>query len=54
VKEQGLEGFGAKRGRIEGTVGRLPEDAVNEGQEFVSGGYTVGGRTFERTGVRLL
>lgn len=51
VKEQGLEGLVAKRrdspyeaGERSGSWMKM---RVNEGQEFVIGGYTVGGRTFD-------
>ena len=51
VKEQGLEGLVAKRGdsRYESgqRSGAWQKMRVNEGQEFVIGGYTVGGRTFD-------
>jgi bifunctional non-homologous end joining protein LigD len=51
VKEQGLEGLVAKRrdsryepGERSGAWAKM---RVNEGQEFVIGGYTVGGRAFD-------
>jgi bifunctional non-homologous end joining protein LigD len=51
VKEQGLEGLVAKQrnshyesGERSGAWQKM---RVNEGQEFVIGGYTVGGRTFD-------
>jgi bifunctional non-homologous end joining protein LigD len=51
VKEQGLEGLVAKRrdSRYEAGVrsGAWAKMRVNEGQEFVIGGYTIGGRTFD-------
>ncbi len=51
VKEQGFEGLVAKqRGtRYESgdRSGAWQKMRVNEGQEFVIGGYTVGGRTFD-------
>jgi ATP-dependent DNA ligase len=51
VKEQGLEGLVAKQrgSRYEAgeRSGAWQKMRVNEGQEFVIGGYTVGGRTFD-------
>jgi ATP-dependent DNA ligase len=51
VKEQGLEGLVAKRrdSRYESgeRSGAWLKMRVNEGQEFVIGGYTVGGRAFD-------
>jgi DNA ligase D-like protein (predicted ligase) len=51
VKEQGLEGLVAKQrsSRYESgeRSGAWQKMRVNEGQEFVIGGYTVGGRTFD-------
>ena len=51
VKDQGLEGLVAKRrdSRYEAGVrsGAWAKMRVNEGQEFVIGGYTIGGRTFD-------
>ena len=51
VKAQGLEGLVAKRrnSRYEGgqRSGAWQKMRVNRGQEFVIGGYTVGGRTFD-------
>jgi bifunctional non-homologous end joining protein LigD len=51
VKEQGLEGLVAKRvdsgyepGQRSGSWQKM---RLNQGQEFVIGGYTVGGRTFD-------
>ncbi len=51
VKDQGLEGLVAKqrKSRYESgeRTGSWQKMRVNEGQEFVIGGYTVGGRTFD-------
>ena len=51
VKEQGLEGLVAKQrgSRYEPgeRTGSWQKMRVNEGQEFVIGGYTLGGRTFD-------
>ncbi len=51
VKEQGLEGLVAKRrdSRYEAgqRSGAWQKMRVNEGQEFVIGGYTLGGSTFD-------
>ena len=51
VKAQGLEGVVAKRlgsryepGQRSGSWQKM---RINQGQEFVIGGYTVGGRTFD-------
>ena len=51
VKAQGLEGLVAKRADSKYEPGRRSgawqKMRVNRGQEFVIGGYTVGGRTFD-------
>lgn len=51
VKEQGLEGLVAKQrgSRYESgeRSGAWQKMRVNEGQEFVIGGYTIGGTTFD-------
>ena len=51
VKAQGLEGLVAKRqdSRYEPGLrsGVWQKMRINAGQEFVIGGYTVGGRTFD-------
>ena len=51
VKAQGLEGLVAKRGdsRYEpgGRSGAWRKMRINRGQEFVIGGYTMGGRAFD-------
>jgi len=51
VKEQGLEGLVAKRldSRYESgqRSGAWQKMRLNQGQEFVIGGYTIGGRTFD-------
>jgi bifunctional non-homologous end joining protein LigD len=51
VKEQGFEGLVAKRrdSRYEAGMrsGAWQKMRVNQGQEFVIGGYTVGGKTFD-------
>jgi ATP-dependent DNA ligase len=51
VKTQGLEGLVAKRGdsRYEAGTrsGAWQKMRVNQGQEFVIGGYTIGGATFD-------
>src|SRR4029450_5425766 len=51
VKAQGLEGLVAKRrdSRCEPGLrsGAWQKMRVNQGQEFVIGGYTVGGKTFD-------
>jgi bifunctional non-homologous end joining protein LigD len=51
VKAEGLEGLVAKRrdSRYEGGLrsGSWQKMRVNQGQEFVIGGYTVGSRTFD-------
>ena len=51
VRAQGLEGIVAKRldGRYEPgqRSGAWQKMRINQGQEFVIGGYTVGGRTFD-------
>jgi ATP-dependent DNA ligase len=51
VKAQGLEGLIAKRrdGRYEPgqRSGSWRKMRINQGQEFVTGGYTVGGGTFD-------
>ena len=58
VKEQGLEGLVGKRrdSRYEAgeRSGAWAKMRVNEGQEFVIGGYTVGGRDIRRARIRLL
>lgn len=51
VKAQGLEGLVAKRGdsRYESGLrsGAWQKMRINQGQEFVIGGYTIGGATFD-------
>ena len=51
IKAQGFEGLVAKRrdGRYESGLrsGASQKMRVNRGQEFVIGGYTVGGQTFD-------
>jgi bifunctional non-homologous end joining protein LigD len=51
VKEQGLEGLVAKKRGSQYEAGERSgawqKMRINEGQEFVIGGYTVGGRTFD-------
>jgi bifunctional non-homologous end joining protein LigD len=51
VKAQGLEGLVAKRADSKYEPGRRSDTwqkmRVNQGQEFVIGGYTVGGNTFD-------
>src|SRR4051794_30632916 len=58
VKAQGLEGLVTKRrdSRYESgqRSGAWQKMRVNQGQEFVIGGYTVGGKALRRPGVRLL
>ena len=58
VKAQGLEGLVAKRrdSRYEPGLrsGAWQKMRVNQGQEFVIGGYTVGSKTFDALDLRVL